>query len=274
MHRREPVAQRREAVAQRREAHRGHGGGPTPVVDLQRSAGNAAVSALLARQVAGPMVQRQVVAPSAGPRVSAGNGTTAELRAERERLVRERESLHVSTIEPETELRHNAYSSAIERLDVLLAERGNSPLPDAGVELLFDGATLSMPSGQAWPAVSGRPSGTGGFDYSPARQRLQGTGPIPAGVYYLDPSQLVDLSDRWFYFLRYEQAWGTHRITIHPFDSTHTFGRGGFFIHGGASAGSAGCIDLTSSMASFARQLGALQPGTKVKLTVRYPPPP
>jgi hypothetical protein len=79
------------------------------------------------------------------------------------------------------------------------------------------------------------------------------------------------LSERWFYSWRYEDAWGSHRITIHPFDTTHTFGRGGFFIHGGTTPGSAGCIDLTAGISSFARALGALPPRTKVKLTVRYP---
>ena len=200
---------------------------------------------------------------------------TAQLRnyGRTNRLVRERQHLHVSTIEPATELRYNEYTHSIRRLDVLLAERGNLSLADAGVDLLFDGATLTMSSGQSWPAVSGRPV-NGAFDYSPSRQRVEDVGPIPAGIYYVDPTQLVSLSERWFYSLRYEHAWGTHRITIHPFESTVTFGRGGFFIHGGATAGSAGCIDLTSNMSSFASRLGVLPPGTKVKLTVRYPPAP
>ena len=38
-------------------------------------------------------------------------------------------------------------------------------------------------------------------------------------------------------------AWGNYRITIHPFTTTETYGRGGFFIHGGDQLGSAGCID-------------------------------
>jgi hypothetical protein len=90
------------------------------------------------------------------------------------------------------------------------------------------------------------------------------------------------LEDRWFYGILYEGGWGTHRITIHPFTRTETHGRGGFFIHGGTSAGSAGCIDLTSNMASFARRLAAYKPINegrvcgpsatphKVRLHVRY----
>ena len=77
----------------------------------------------------------------------------------------------------------------------------------------------------------------------------------------------------------YAAAWGSHRITIHPFDSTHTFGRGGFFIHGGTMPGSAGCIDLTSGMPRFAALISAVPPAKKVKLRVHptlgdFPAPP
>lgn len=247
--------------------------GPRLAGSLQRAVGNAAVTRVIVSTRPIVAVQRQSEAPAAGgrgPRIVAGNGTTAELQAERDRLRTERDALHISTIEPQSEMKHNQYTAAIRRLDVLLAERGNSRLPDAGVDLTFDGSHLSMSTGPSWSAVSGRPDASGRFDYSPARQRLENVGPIPAGVYWLDARQLVDLSDRWLYSWRYEDAWGTHRITIHPFDSTRTFGRGGFFIHGGGTPGSAGCIDLTSGMASFARRLGTLPRGAKVKLHVRY----
>jgi hypothetical protein len=36
---------------------------------------------------------------------------------------------------------------------------------------------------------------------------------------------------------------------------TETYGRGGFFIHGGSVPGSAGCIDLWTHMESFATDL-------------------
>jgi hypothetical protein len=249
--------------------------GPNITLLLQRSVGNAAVAQLL-RSYGSPSlpVQRQPVGTArGGPQIMAGDGTTPELKAELDRLVAERSALHVSTIEPETELRYNQYTSSISRLRVLLAERGDSTLPDSDVELTFDGSNLDTSSGQAWAAVSGRPDASGGFDYSPARQRQQDLGPIPAGTYWLDPEQLVNLSERWLYSWRYESAWGTHRITIHPFGSTRTFGRGGFFIHGGTSPGSAGCIDLTTGMASFARTLGSIPRPAKVKLNVRYPTP-
>ncbi|WP_211346771.1 tlde1 domain-containing protein [Actinokineospora cianjurensis] len=237
--------------------------GPTRQVPVRglRGAGNAAVAGLLGQV----RVQRQTAPVTAGgPAIRAGNGTTAELVAERARLLRERDA-HAKDM-----AQFAAYQRGIERLDLLLAERGNSGLADAAVEMVFDGATLTLGT-QSWVAVSGHPDAAGAFDYSPARQRLEGVGPIPAGVYWVDPSQMVDLSSRWFYASRYEGPWGTHRITVHPFDTTHTFGRGGFFIHGGSTPGSAGCVDLTSSASAFARALSTVPLNTKVKLTVRYP---
>ncbi|MEZ5601109.1 MAG: DUF2778 domain-containing protein [Candidatus Competibacteraceae bacterium] len=82
-------------------------------------------------------------------------------------------------------------------------------------------------------------------------------GPIPQGIYWIRPDELDDnwlncrLSDR------FANAWGRYRISIHPF-TTETFGRGGFFIHGGATPGSAGCIDLTNHMDRFV----AVAPGS------------
>lgn len=46
-------------------------------------------------------------------------------------------------------------------------------------------------------------------------------------------------------------AWGDHRVALKPADGTNTYGRSGFFIHGGAIPGSAGCIDLTSANKDF-----------------------
>lgn len=73
--------------------------------------------------------------------------------------------------------------------------------------------------------------------------------------------------------LRHAQLGGDHRLTIHVFPGTQTFGRGGFFIHGGTHAGSAGCINLRGQMESFAADLKAATGNSDcyVPLTVRYP---
>jgi hypothetical protein len=75
----------------------------------------------------------------------------------------------------------------------------------------------------------------------------------------------------------------SERYTIHPYISTETYGRGGFFIHGGDAPGSIGCIDLWDHMEDFVpvvkdeadRAQAAVESGTaarttKVELTVDY----
>lgn len=71
-------------------------------------------------------------------------------------------------------------------------------------------------------------------------------------------------------------AWGNFRASITPTNSTNTYGRSSFFIHGGKFAGSHGCIDLTDQMADFAKFYGTWSASTKKKsipLTVNYKTP-
>lgn len=142
------------------------------------------------------------------------------------------------------------------------------------LELHFDGAQLVMQTGERryeYPAVSGRPLPSGGFDYSPARQKLSGIGPIPAGTYWINPGELW--ANAWWKRAS-TAAWGNFRITIHPFTTSVTHGRGGFFIHGGSTPGSAGCIDLTTHMDRFVgdlRKEGAMSRPCQIHLSVAYP---
>lgn len=121
--------------------------------------------------------------------------------------------------------------------------------------LRFDGKKLLMSGGKKnheYPAVSGKPDAEGGFDYSISGQKEKNKGPIPEGKYWLNPSELWE--NAW-YKRAPLAAWGKYRITIHPRLMTKTYGRGGFFIHGGLRPGSIGCIDLTSKMNEFAHTL-------------------
>jgi len=161
------------------------------------------------------------------------------------------------------------------------SERYNPTFPHCGqLRLFFEGSQLRMSGGSqtySYPAVSGRPV-NGRFDYSAARQRVSGEGPIPQGIYWIRPDELDDnwlncrLSDR------FANAWGRYRISIHPFTTTEPFGRGGFFIHGGATPGSAGCIDLTNHMDRFVadlrREVGTSTQTCQIHLEVLYPLPP
>jgi hypothetical protein len=240
------------------------------MMDLQRDAGNQALTDLLKKGRTDPF-----------PTIHAGKGTTAELQAELERLQGELDQYLKS---PQASgmgggapnyLLVARYELLIKKLEGRVAERGNSSLPDVNVELVFDGTQLTVSGavGQSFPAVSGTPDPQGNFDYSPARQQLENAGPIPEGEYWIAPAQMKSL---WYYPAdwvplagRPKAAWGSHRITIHPFDSTVTFGRGGFFIHGGETPGSIGCIDLTSEIGDFADLVEPFG-GKKIKLTVTY----
>jgi hypothetical protein len=156
------------------------------------------------------------------------------------------------------------------------SERSDSPLPECGdLRLRFSGYNLYMVKGglviHSYPGVSGKPLEGGTFDYSQGRQKQANAGPIPEGTYWIRPKELSPAG--WF---RSRESWGNYRITIHPFTTTETYGRGGFFIHGGTHAGSAGCINLHGDMDNFERDLlGEVQGfgDCKVLLDVEYAHP-
>jgi hypothetical protein len=147
--------------------------------------------------------------------------------------------------------------------------------PQGAYWLVFDGIRLRMQYGSSvirtWDARSGGKVRKGSFDYSKTNQKRGSIGPIPEGEYWIDPSELAKAPARYEVW-RGEwplESWGQYRITIHPRPATETYGRGGMFIHGGASWGSAGCIDLTWGIDSFAASLMSLK-NCHIPLTVRY----
>jgi RHS repeat-associated protein len=103
--------------------------------------------------------------------------------------------------------------------------------------LYYNGSNLSVYSDDGalrgvYPATSGVP---GVYDPS-----ISDTGPIPEGGYLLDPNEISKGG-----FLRNLTGdWGQYRAPLHPTPGTETFGRDGFFLHGGEKPGSSGCIDV------------------------------
>ena len=132
------------------------------------------------------------------------------------------------------------------------------------MRLRFDGRTLFLcsPNGMKTHTAA---SGKRGPDFSLAARRDRGLGVLPAGQYWIDPEQMWTASPlvealRDVPFLRqYPEGWGHHRITIHEMPGTQTYGRGGFFIHGGTHPGSAGCVHVTGpdGMETFLADLKA-----------------
>lgn len=71
-------------------------------------------------------------------------------------------------------------------------------------------------------------------------------------------------------------SWGNYRLPITPDKGNQMFGRGSFYVHGGALRGSHGCIDLTDDMEDFAKFFGVWSASTKKKkipLVVNYKTP-
>jgi hypothetical protein len=145
------------------------------------------------------------------------------------------------------------------------------------IRLTFNGQLLrgyGTKSAVAFPAVSGKRDEHGRFDYSSERQKISYAGPIPEGEYWIQISELWQ--NNWIKSVirTPRSSWGNFRLAIHPYPTTSTHQRGGFFIHGGTTPGSAGCIDLTSGMDSFIKQLQEElrgQPECYIPLIVRYP---
>jgi hypothetical protein len=141
---------------------------------------------------------------------------------------------------------------------------------------LYDGDNLVA----QWPGVSGRENFGSGKD-----QEKVGQGPIPEGTYDIKQSryQQIDAksallgliprgirpSGEWSGSV---MGWGTERVWADPtketVDNGLTFGRKNMAIHGGWIPGSAGCIDLTGNMSSFAKTFRSL--GHDLKLYVDY----
>ncbi|MEZ5569926.1 MAG: DUF2778 domain-containing protein, partial [Halioglobus sp.] len=75
-------------------------------------------------------------------------------------------------------------------------------------------------------------------------QTIKNAGPIPAGNYTGNSSNLTDPNFIGDLARNLRGDWGDWRMPLLPNDGTNTFGRDGFFLHGGSGDGSAGCIDV------------------------------
>ena len=134
--------------------------------------------------------------------------------------------------------------------------------------LVFDGQALSG-SGFYVVAASGRPISSiktvwtskekfpwgsiyGGiiteysFDYSVDKQKIKSVGPTPEGNYWIEVNEQRNYRTSKYSHIVLRKGWGDYSWSLHPEASTQTYGRSGFFIHGGENWGSAGCIDIKS----------------------------
>ncbi|KSV89767.1 DUF2778 domain-containing protein [Sinorhizobium sp. GL28] len=147
------------------------------------------------------------------------------------------------------------------------------------IKLHFDGKRLNATENGrytgGWDGVSGRPG-----SQVPEFQKWTDRGPIPEGVYDVEQLQYPPPEGSWERLkgkFRYgtwgglEDTWGNARAFLNTKSTTHPEAahRSGFSIHGGAVPGSAGCIDLTNGMDSFADFYR--NTGQSAELNVSYP---
>lgn len=153
---------------------------------------------------------------------------------------------------------------------------GRPPRLFGTLSLQFDGKTLELLRAHVvvrrWARVSGR-TGYQGVEH----QETPDTGPLPEGQWLAPQSRferigpyggIVGFTGRGTW-PGSTTAWGRFRVWLEPVGDTKTFGRSGFSIHGGTAPGSAGCVDLTSSMDDFSRYFLAY--GRDTQLAVKYP---
>lgn len=130
--------------------------------------------------------------------------------------------------------------------------------------LTFNGGELKLFKGdggvRTFKAVSGELDDQGRTQ--PHLQAQEGRGPLPEGRYYFNPALVqrfsdIGLAQKSAAILKRGEwpggriAWGDYRVELTPASSTETYGRGGFFMHGGFFPGSAGCIDLCGRDGDF-----------------------
>lgn len=65
-------------------------------------------------------------------------------------------------------------------------------------------------------------------------------------------------------------AWGNYRLPIKAKPGTNTYNRGSFYIHGGGTAGSIGCIDLVDKIDDFAATYKSFMSSSKSKTLDLY----
>ena len=114
---------------------------------------------------------------------------------------------------------------------------------------------------QIWEARSGELDENG--NTQAGLQWTENKGPIPEGSYTILPSTMqswekLSMMDKLKSFFKGgtwpggTSSWGEYRVPIWPSQKGN---RGGWFIHGGDSFGSRGCIDLATNHKSFFRIL-------------------
>ena len=137
---------------------------------------------------------------------------------------------------------NGAVTAAFGYLFNQLATQGNAkpnlaPNLERTSYVVAEGGQFSMYAGDG--KLIDRVSFTSGRD-GVTDPEIKDRGPIPPGTYIMNPKNVTPNGPNTLL----SGDWGVMRVSLIPTADTNTFGRSGFYIHGGFSPGSAGCIDL------------------------------
>lgn len=91
-------------------------------------------------------------------------------------------------------------------------------------------------------------------------------GPTPSGEYEFDPKEASEIEGVNFWARRLRGDWGHGRVPLRPSNGTETHGRDGFYIHGGDTEGSKGCIDIGDKDKDFFRNVRKTKNKVKVRV--------
>jgi hypothetical protein len=69
-------------------------------------------------------------------------------------------------------------------------------------------------------------------------------GPIPRGCYTIDTNKIANPDRKGDERRNRRGDWGDWQAPIKPSPGTDTYGRDGFWLHGGSRPGTNGCIDI------------------------------
>ena len=117
-------------------------------------------------------------------------------------------------------------------------------------------------------------SGSGSCKNESKCEQKKDEGPLPRGKYNVNANDISNPGRFGDILRNLTGDWGDWRVPINPSPGTETYGRSGFFLHGGRKPGTSGCIDIGGGIfgdANTDRLLKDLinDPDKKIPLTVK-----
>ena len=120
-----------------------------------------------------------------------------------------------------------------------------TPAPlDVSMTYYIGTGTLVVFTGPGKPLKIKGTSGKGDCVNQLSCSAVRDKGPLPPGDYFIRSSEIDEPGLVHAIGRNLKADWGSFLVAIHPYPWTDTYGRDGFYLHGGNYRGSKGCIDV------------------------------